>query len=315
MTASMQSTTEIEQILRDEDHESPSPIGSFHDRCSTLTFSFDEPGRVAADGTADRMLAEVDRRFASTYSNARDGCGWRIFDVNGKQYRIDVIFETQEAKVRLITKHGDQEFAGIDSFIHLIDLLDARQTQADRDRVPYVPPAGGEWGDEEERVVHPAEALVESMKAFVEGNYQFEYEWDGQRHGQEDGYSDGVMTSYRMVTLPNIGETLFKFVENGASSCCIVCLNEPVFIYTMDQLTAVIDAVSDPSYAVGRPGIPNAMMVSAEPDDQCPVCLAEADDDVGDWISLSLCFHRFHRSCISKWPCTTCPMCRADHAA
>lgn len=313
----------IEQIVRDEDDEIPLIDGSPALHClheNTLTFSLDEPDGIA-DAPDDRaiwMLAEVDRRFTSTYSDERDGYGWRLFDVKGKHYRIDVSFVTMNAAVELITKHGDHDFTGTNRFIHFLDLLDARQTQADRDRVPYVPQIV------EERVVHPAQARVESMQAYVEDTFPFEFEWAGQRHWQEDAYYDGVMTSYRMVTLPIFGDTLFKFVEDGASSCCKVSLNEPVIIYTMEQLTDIIAAVTDPSYVArqaegGRIGIPDAMLIGYQPQpaDKCMVCLVEAAEEGGDndgWVSLSLCSHRFHRVCICRWPCTTCPLCRTNHA-
>lgn len=163
-----------------------------------------------------------------------------------------------------------------------------------------------------------AQAQVEAMQEYVEETFPYRERWGGQLDSQEDYYSDGVMTSFRMVTLPNIGEVLFKFVEDGAWSCCVVDPDEAVFIvYNMEQLTDLIAEITSPSYVPGRAGIPDAMLIDFQPQpgDQCPICLEEADEDDGAraWVSLPLCAHRFHGDCIRRWPCATCPTCRAVH--
>ena len=94
--------------------------------------------------------------------------------------------------------------------------------------------------------------------------------------------------------------------------------HEPVIIYTMEQLTDVLAAVNALLYVAGS-GIQDTMLINYQPQpaDQCPVCLvevAEEEGDSNDWVSLSLCSHRFHRTCICRWPRTTCPLCRANHA-
>ncbi len=51
------------------------------------------------DETA-QMLVEVDKRFICTFSGNRSDCAWRVLEVNGNVYRINIDFQTG-AKVKV----------------------------------------------------------------------------------------------------------------------------------------------------------------------------------------------------------------------
>jgi hypothetical protein len=126
-----------------------------------------------------------------------------------------------------------------------------------------------------------------------------------------------------MVTLRNIGDVLFKFVEDGSLSYCAVYITDDYVVIPDDigQLNDLISTITNPSYIRGdRAGIPDAMLVeyTPSPNDTCSICLQKMDEDDEDaqpWISLSLCHHHFHRHCIRQWLQVTCPLCRTVHRA